>query len=79
MTIQTFKTEFYSDDTRLSPASALTRLGVAVAAAARGVQLWFVRAEGRRALRHLDPHLLRDIGMTRAQALREAGKPFWEK
>ncbi|MGY2811129.1 uncharacterized protein YjiS (DUF1127 family) [Bradyrhizobium sp. USDA 4506] len=24
-----------------------------------------------------DPHLLRDLGLTREQALREASKPFW--
>ena len=24
-----------------------------------------------------DPHLLRDLGITREQALREAAKPFW--
>jgi uncharacterized protein YjiS (DUF1127 family) len=24
-----------------------------------------------------DPHLLRDIGVTREQALEEAGKPLW--
>jgi uncharacterized protein YjiS (DUF1127 family) len=26
----------------------------------------------------LDDHLLRDIGVTRAQARREASKPFWQ-
>lgn len=31
----------------------------------------------RRDLRELDDHLLRDIGITREQARREAGKPFW--
>jgi uncharacterized protein YjiS (DUF1127 family) len=24
-----------------------------------------------------DPHLLRDLGLTREQALEEADKPFW--
>ncbi|UFW46497.1 MULTISPECIES: DUF1127 domain-containing protein [Bradyrhizobium] len=33
----------------------------------------------RVALREIadDPHLLRDLGLTREQALREASKPFW--
>lgn len=33
----------------------------------------------RMALREIadDPHLLRDVGLTREQALREASKPFW--
>jgi len=35
------------------------------------------RAAGRRALARLDDRLLRDIGLTRADADAEAGKPFW--
>jgi uncharacterized protein YjiS (DUF1127 family) len=37
------------------------------------------RPSQRMALREIadDPHLLRDIGLTREQALREAAKPFW--
>ncbi|MBR1158576.1 DUF1127 domain-containing protein [Bradyrhizobium elkanii] len=33
----------------------------------------------RMALRAIadDPHLLRDLGLTREEALREASKPFW--
>jgi uncharacterized protein YjiS (DUF1127 family) len=31
----------------------------------------------RRALRQLDDHQLADIGITRAQALRESNKLFW--
>jgi uncharacterized protein YjiS (DUF1127 family) len=31
----------------------------------------------RKDLRELDDHLLRDIGITREQARREIGKPFW--
>ena len=38
---------------------------------------WSDRARQRRRLTDLDDHLLRDIGKTRAEALREAGKPFW--
>ena len=35
------------------------------------------RARQRRAVGELDDRLLKDIGITRAQALGEAGKPFW--
>jgi uncharacterized protein YjiS (DUF1127 family) len=33
----------------------------------------------RRVLTQLDDRSLRDIGLTRAEALREAGKPFWRR
>ena len=40
---------------------------------------WIARvANQRRALRELDDQQLRDIGLTRADALREAGRPFWD-
>jgi uncharacterized protein YjiS (DUF1127 family) len=32
----------------------------------------------RRALLKLEPHLLRDIGLTDAEARREAARPFWD-
>jgi uncharacterized protein YjiS (DUF1127 family) len=40
---------------------------------------WLDRPFQRIALRDIadNPHLLRDIGMTREEALREAAKPFW--
>ncbi|PUD99172.1 MAG: hypothetical protein C3L25_03665 [Candidatus Sedimenticola endophacoides] len=36
------------------------------------------RARGRRALRRMSDTILRDIGITRIEALREARKPFWK-
>ncbi len=36
------------------------------------------RAGQRRALRDLDERLLRDIGVSRTQAIHEATKPFWK-
>lgn len=36
-----------------------------------------LRRRGRRELRELDARLLRDVGISREQALREADKPFW--
>jgi uncharacterized protein YjiS (DUF1127 family) len=40
-----------------------------------------IRGAQRRLLRELaeEGHLLSDVGLTRAQALREAAKPFWRR
>ena len=32
----------------------------------------------RKSLRHLDAHLLQDIGLSRSQALHEADRPLWD-
>jgi uncharacterized protein YjiS (DUF1127 family) len=41
------------------------------------VRAWAIRTRQRRALGALDRHLLRDIGLTPEEAMREAGKAFW--
>jgi uncharacterized protein YjiS (DUF1127 family) len=53
--------------------------GAALSAAWRRWRLRWARHGQRRALRELadNPHLLRDIGVTREQALEQAGKPIW--
>ncbi|NYZ15952.1 DUF1127 domain-containing protein [Azospirillum sp. RWY-5-1] len=38
---------------------------------------WLERRRQRLALRDLDHHLLRDIGISRSDARREGRKPFW--
>jgi uncharacterized protein YjiS (DUF1127 family) len=38
---------------------------------------WQQRARTRRQLMALDDRLLRDMGISRYDALREGGKPFW--
>ncbi len=38
---------------------------------------WLQRSRQRTALAELDDRMLRDIGVTRSQAEREAAKPFW--
>jgi uncharacterized protein YjiS (DUF1127 family) len=38
---------------------------------------WSERARQRRELASLDEKLLRDIGISRADAIGEAAKPFW--
>lgn len=43
------------------------------------LRLWVMRARERRALVRLDEHALTDIGMSRADALSEAAKPFWRR
>lgn len=40
--------------------------------------LWYQRQRQRRQLSLLDDRLLRDIGLDRATAMEEAGKPFWQ-
>ena len=46
------------------------------------LRMWAGRHRGREALRELaergDQHLLADIGVTREEALRRAGKWFWQ-
>ena len=45
------------------------------------VATWIARIGQRRALRELaeEGRLLRDVGLNRQQALREADKPFWRR
>jgi len=45
----------------------------------RTISHWWSRAAQRRQLRNLaqDPHLLRDLGLSAADARREARKQFW--
>ena len=43
---------------------------------------WIARSRQRRALREIaertDDYLLKDIGVSRAEAFREGDKPFWQ-
>jgi len=47
------------------------------AAAVMLIARWIERTRQRKALAALDDHQLRDIGVTRVDAARECGKPFW--
>jgi uncharacterized protein YjiS (DUF1127 family) len=40
--------------------------------------IWQQRARDRRQLQSLSDHMLRDIGLTRADVFAEASKPFWQ-
>lgn len=42
------------------------------------LDLWYDRFRQRRHLARLDERLLRDIGIDRVAAMREASKPFWQ-
>ena len=55
----------------LARPSGLLRQGLS------GLRRMRERARGRRALTELDERMLRDIGLRREDALREADKPFW--
>jgi uncharacterized protein YjiS (DUF1127 family) len=46
-------------------------------AAAALVRLWHRRFRERADLAHLDMRMLRDIGITPSEAVREGDKPFW--
>jgi len=43
----------------------------------RTLKVWNERAASRRALRALEDRELKDIGLSRIEALQEAAKPFW--
>ena len=65
---------------RLLPFESAGRL---VAGARSTVGRWFARYRQRRVLREIaernDFHMLKDIGVTQEEALREADKPFWRR
>jgi uncharacterized protein YjiS (DUF1127 family) len=60
-----------------------TRISGLIAGTRSTVGGWFARSGQRRALREIaegnDFHLLKDIGVSREEALREADKPFWRR
>lgn len=50
---------------------------IGVAGLAALLETAILRSRGRSSLAELDHRLLSDIGVSRAEALRESGKPFW--
>ncbi len=63
------------------PSHSKARISGLVAGTRSTVGRWFARSRQLRALREIaernDPHLLKDIGVSREEALREADKAFW--
>ena len=51
----------------------------AIQRGAQRVLTWHERARQRRQLECLSDHMLRDIGLTRADVLAEATKRFWQR
>lgn len=64
---------------RVAPAgAALSRIAIAAACGLAGwIAACHARASQRRTLLDLDDRLLRDVGLTRSAARREAAKPWW--
>ena len=63
---------------RRRPAARLAHRAWRLAArAAARVLRWHELARQRRALLALNEHMLEDIGISRAEAEREASRPFW--
>ena len=57
--------------------SNLSPLAVVALRVALTVTVWSERRRTRLHLKHLDDHLLRDIGLDRLTALKEADRKFW--
>ncbi|HLH90517.1 MAG TPA: hypothetical protein VKX28_18855 [Xanthobacteraceae bacterium] len=68
---------------RPAPARFTVSLLEIICRSAAAIRDGLQRSSQRRVLRewveHNDRHLLRDIGMTRAEARREAAKWFWQR
>ena len=57
---------------------ATSRFSRAIGVIVRTAMMWTERRGSRRDLAELDAHLLRDIGLTKAEAAEEAAMPFWK-
>ncbi len=55
----------------------LARCATVLNRASLRIAHWQTTARERRQLRALDPRLLKDLGLSHADAEREAGRPFW--
>ena len=64
---------------RASPASIVDTVGNAFTQVVTTLLDWQQRASQRRELSGLDPSFLKDMGIDRATAYREASKPFWRE
>ena len=58
-------------------AIAFSTLAAMVSGAVEAIAVWRVRAIQRRRFMELDARLLSDIGLSRADAVSEAEKPYW--
>jgi uncharacterized protein YjiS (DUF1127 family) len=60
-------------------APAERALGSRAASLLRHILTWGERIRQRRALQALDEWVLKDIGLSRADVMREYDKPFWQE
>ncbi|WP_238991835.1 DUF1127 domain-containing protein [Gemmobacter caeruleus] len=63
---------------QLSLPQALPPVSRLIVALAQTVLAWELRRNGRHALKSLDAHLLKDIGLTPGAAEAECAKAFWQ-
>ena len=63
--------------TLAAPRGGARTLGWSVANGIELLMIWHERARQRYQLRSLSDHMLRDIGLGRADVEAEAAKPFW--
>ncbi len=61
------------------PSNAWTRIRLWPERLFAALLRWQQRAEERHALEALSDHILKDIGISRSDALAEARKPFWRE
>ena len=64
---------------RLPSAAAAPFAASWLAHARATVASWVQRSHGRSELAAMDEHMLRDIGLTRADVVMETRKHFWER
>ena len=72
-------TEQSSGRTSLRTAQAPALFGSLAASFRRRLQTWLQRIRQRRALDAIDDWMLRDIGLSRGDAMRERDKRFWQE
>lgn len=58
---------------------APSTMGALLGDATSMINLWRWRRRDRRTIRHLDDHMLRDIGLDRFTAEQIGARPFWKK
>jgi uncharacterized protein YjiS (DUF1127 family) len=56
-----------------------TRHHHALARAWTTLSCWLARSRGRNQLAQMDDRMLKDIGLSRADAVMEGGKHFWQR
>ena len=66
------------DPVTAGPGRPTERLRAALSWVILTLLRWQELARQRRALGAMSDHMLKDLGLTRTDALREAGRPFWD-